>query len=227
MPAKNTLKLYVENGFYHMYNRGVEKRKIFLDEQDYKVFLHFLKQCLSPLLPIETLGPIQIRKLLRKNFAEEIKLLTYNLRPNHFHLLIKQKSKDAIEKFMRSLGTRYVIYFNRRWERSGHLFQGRYKAVLVKTDEQLLHLSRYIHINSLEDKKYPLEKMRKMLLNSYSSYGDYLGKRVTDWLHPEEILVFFKTGQRRGPKDLSSYQSFVEDYINDDRQKALENLTLE
>lgn len=226
MPAKNILKSYIENGYYHIYNRGVEKRIIFQDEQDYRVFLHYLKLYLSPPASLKDVykglsfvNPPRERPL--NNFSQEITLMTYSLIPNHFHLLLKQKPAHAIEKFMRSLGTKYVQYFNKRYQRVGPLFQDTYKAVLVKTDEQLLHLSRYIHLNTTKDNKENLVSrfarnnnpaLRKMLLEGYSSYLEYLGKRKSDWIYPEEILSFFKTAQKTSLKDILSYQSFVEDY---------------
>lgn len=214
MPAKNVLKLYLENGYYHIYNRGVEKRTIFQNEQDYRVFLHYLKLYLSP--PQEQKGYSFIRKTKQRplnNYYQEINLLTYCLMPNHFHLLLKQKSANTIQYFMRSLGTKYVQYFNKRYKRIGPLFQDTYKAVLVQTDEQLLHLSRYLHLNPGKE-TIPAKKgdLQRILLYSYSSYADYLGKRKTDWLNPEEILSFFKTAQKTSLKDILSYQSFVEDY---------------
>src|SRR3989344_6007917 len=131
MPAKNALKLYVQNGYYHLYNRGVEKRETFLDKQDYGVFLGYLKEYLLPKNEEELYKQYnaagtdwqtkqEIRKILaRNNFANEINLLAYCLMPNHFHLLIKQKSASSIDNFMRSLCTRYSVYFNRKHKRVG------------------------------------------------------------------------------------------------------------
>lgn len=217
MPAKNIVKVYLENGYYHLYNRGVEKRKIFIKNQDYKTFLYFLKTYLSP--------PPNTAFIKNKTVFEEIKLMTYVLMPNHFHLLVKQSTKDGITKFIRRVCTNYVMYFNKNYDRTGTLFQGIYKAVLIKNDEQLLHLSRYIHLNPLANRNYPLNKKRHLLLNSYSSYADYLGKRKTPWLHPEEILSFFKSSRKTSLKDILSYQSFVEDYKND--YPGLKKITLE
>lgn len=228
MPAKNVVKIYVEDGFYHLYNRGVEKRDIFLDDQDYRVFLHYLKVYLSP-PPVKKEEPFKTLPLQRplNNFYQKIVLLAYCLKPNHFHLLLRQKPANGIEDFMRSLGTKYVQYFNKRYDRVGPLFQETYKAVLVESDEQLLHLSRYIHLNPLgenEDKKdYPL---KRIILDSYSSYAEYLGKRRTFWVEPKEILRFFKTAQKIHLKDILSYQSFVEDYAFDSKE-YLGDLVLE
>lgn len=229
MPAKNILKLYVENGYYHIYNRGVEKRIIFQDEQDYRVLLYFLKLYLLPPNALKAEKGYSFAKNNRRrslnNFHQKITLLAYSLIPNHFHFLLKQEPANGIEKFMRSLGTKYVQYFNKRYQRVGPLFQDTYKAVLVETDEQLLHLSRYIHLNPAEhsDKEYPLQKV---LPESYSSYADYLGKRQTKWVHPEEVLSFFKTAQRTSLEDLLSYQSFVENYQRPS-EEIIEDLALE
>lgn len=161
MPAKNSLKQYLENGYYHLYNRGVEKRLIFQDKQDYSVFLSYLKEYLLPkdektllnrLSGIDTTWAEKdkILKALRlNNYSDEILLLGFCLMPNHFHLLIKQLMIDSIDRFISSIGTRYTMYFNRKYKRVGSLYQGVYKAVLVSTDEQLLQLSRYIHRQAL------------------------------------------------------------------------------
>lgn len=227
MPAKNRVKLYVENGYYHLFNRGVEKRNIFVDDRDYRVLLHFLKLYLSPPLPLPKLtgADLVIRKRPRfvKSLYNEIKLLAYCLMPNHFHLLVKQKTPKAITQLIRRVCTSYVIYFNQRYERVGPLFQGRYKAVLVDTDEQLLHLSRYIHINPHE---LPTVTRTDLVNYPYSSYKQYLGEYKTQWLYPEEILTFFRSAQQTSPKDILSYQSFVEDFI-DEPKGMLKNLTLE
>jgi putative transposase len=104
MPSKNILKTYIENGFYHVYNRGVEKRNIFLDEQDYRVFLSYLKIYLSPVedivadfkkgsVPDQTKNKRISRIYGLNNFFNKIKLISYVLMPNHFHLELKQTSK--------------------------------------------------------------------------------------------------------------------------------------
>lgn len=223
MPAKNVLKAYVENGYYHIYNRGVEKRNIFTDERDYKVFLHLLKRYLTSPSP----EPTRITPRFRTDIFGHLQLIAYCLLPNHFHLMVKQSTKNAIILFMRSLGNSYVYYFNKLHQRRGPLFEGRYKAVLVENEPYLLHLTRYIHLNPL-DKDGPLTgtDLVKIGEYSYSSYGEYLGKRKTEWIHPEEILAFFKTGQKTSLKDCLSYQSFVEDY-KEDSKEFLGPLTLE
>jgi len=227
MPQKNTIKKYVKNGYYHIYNRGVEKRAIFLDDQDYRVFLHLLKYYLRPdsldkkhpVLEVSNLHLIRPRPL--KNLSSEIDLLCYCLMPNHFHLLIQQKTIDGIQTLMRKIGTSYSMYFNKRYDRVGHLFQGTYKAALIETDEYLLHLSRYIHLN-------PRELTGINPVNySYSSYKNYLGIKHSNWLKPNFILNFFnKESSLPYLKTFPSYQKFVEGY-NKNSEELLGQLTLE
>lgn len=206
MPAKNSVKFYIENGYYHIYNRGVNKNKIFLDSQDYSIFISYLKLYLDPLTGSDP-----------RSLTHEVNLLTYCLMPNHFHLLIKQITKNAMIKLMRSVSTRYSMYFNTKYKRVGPLFQGKYKAVLITNDIYLLHLSRYIHLNPGSDpRRYP-----------YSSYSHYLGDKSISWIKSEEILNHFKTVRKISIKDCFSYQSFVEDYKKIDSFELLGNLTLE
>ncbi|MEK7177516.1 MAG: transposase [Patescibacteria group bacterium] len=209
MPAKNSVKTYISNGFYHIYNRGVEKRKIFLDEQDYRVFLSYLKLYLSPVeetiestnknsnLDYEEKSSKIFRLNELKNFFNKIKLISYVLIPNHFHLELQQIGIKDIENFMRCLITKYTMYFNKKYKRVGPLFQGRYKAVSIFGNESLLDLSIYIHLN-------PLELLTKeQLLESYqwSSYPAYIGNHEVKWLSKELVLSSFKGRE--------SYRSFL------------------
>jgi putative transposase len=232
MPTKNRIKQYVENSYYHLYNRGVDKRTIFVNQQDYAVFLSYLKTYLLPKNEKEIREKLtdssinykekdKLLKLLRlNNFSDTFTLLAYCLMPNHFHFLVYQTSAETIDKFMNSLCTRYVMYFNRKYGRIGPLFQGVYKAVLVKTDEQLLHLSRYIHMQALALQGQALRELQP------SSYPNYLKKISQEWVRPKEILSFFKTNRCKYKKNILSYQSFVEDY-KEEIPEIITNLTLE
>jgi putative transposase len=152
---------------------------------------------------------------------DEVEMICYCLMPNHFHFLLKQNSKDGITKFMRRISNAYVRYFNKRYNRVGALFQGKFKAALIKSDDYLLHLSRYIHLNPLEVR--PLKKRGNEWLRNYlhSSYPVYLGYRQTFWINPEPILAFFKKTKKLflQYRALNTYKSFVEKYKGDSRQK--------
>ena len=227
MPAKNRIKQYAENSYYHIYNRGTEKRTIFLDEQDYAVFLNYLKEYLLPKdekgLMEQLSNPnisyekrAEILKIFRlNNFSDEVTLLAYCLMPNHFHFFIKQKSAQSIDKFMNSLCTRYTMYFNKKYKRVGSLYQGVYKAVLINNEKQFLHLSHYIHKQALA-----LKALKGLAFQSQPcSYLEYIGKRKTEWVKPEEVLNYFSK-----TNSLLSYQSFLEqDYDSD----IIQNLTIE
>lgn len=222
MPSRNIVKTYIENGYYHIYNRGVEKRTIFLDKQDCAVFLRFLKLYLTPKnelakLP-ENLLDIRLGRILAKNLSEEIDLLSFALMPNHIHLQVKQRTKDGIKKLMQRLCTAYVMYFNKKYNRVGSLFQNKYKGILVETDEYLLWLSRYIHRNS--------NKLTSNEINFlvFSSYPYYIGLKSASWVKTEEILNFFKSKKDNLGHDY--YKDFVEDEEQDD-QALLGELILE
>lgn len=227
MPARNAIKEYQENGFYHLYNRGVEKRQIFLDGQDYAVFLKYLKEYLLPKDELNLSQKLsdpnlsykekdKILKLLRlNNFTDEIKLLAYCLLPNHFHFLIQQKDAKSIDKFMQSLCTRYTMYFNRKYKRVGSLFQAVYKAVLIASEEQFLHLSRYIHKQALALQGETSQSQP----SQPSSCSEYLGIRKTDWVHPEEVLSYFSN-----TNPTLSYESFIKE---EDNLEIIQNIIIE
>jgi putative transposase len=221
MPSKNAVKMYIENGHYHVYNRGVEKRTIFQDEQDYAVFLGYLKEYLQPRdekshllsLSAEGLSSRDKDKILKSirlnNFDNKITLLAYCLMPNHFHLFLRQKDSSSLDRFMRSLCTRYVIYFNRKYERVGSLFQSVYKASLIDDDGYYVHISRYIHKQAIDAALVEGGKEQP------SSYLEYLGARKTSWVHPEEVLSIFSEAH-----PLLNYEEYVLEYLPQESEES-------
>jgi putative transposase len=127
MPSRNAVKELLTEGVYHAYNRGVEKRPIFMDHHDYRRFKQLLRQCLDR--------------------EPAVTLLAYCLMPNHYHLLIGQADATSLSRFMQRLSVGYTMYFNRRYQRVGSLFQGQYKAARIVEENQLMEVSRYIHLN--------------------------------------------------------------------------------
>lgn len=139
--------------YYHVYNRGVEKRVIFDSDFDYQRFLLLL-------LLANDDKPIEIHQLLRDYTISEliankrqsiVKVVSFCLMPNHYHLLLKETSEKGISKFMHKLGTGYSLYYNLKNERSGSLFQGTYRAKHAKDDTYLKYLFEYIHLNPIRE----------------------------------------------------------------------------
>jgi len=207
MPSKNIVKIYIKDGVYHIYNRGVEKRKIFIDEQDYKVFLNILKRYLTSPENFHQGRKINFLQVEparseRKNdwgfppcrqsdIDKKIRLLCYCLMPNHFHLMVQQLTERAITEFMRRLSNAYIKYFNEKYKRVGSLFQGRYKAALIRKEEHFLYLPYYIHHN-------PEKLNEKIKTYSYSSYADYLGTRNTKWIYKKDLMEQFMEAEKEG-----------------------------
>ncbi|KKR72790.1 MAG: hypothetical protein UU81_C0015G0014 [Microgenomates group bacterium GW2011_GWC1_41_8] len=225
MPIKNSIKTYISEGYYHVYNRGVNKIDIFKDKLDYEVFLSYLKTYLLPQDKVNLFGNLnnlslsskersRLITLLRlKNYASKIELLTYCLMPNHYHFLVKQNDKNDLENFMRSLMTRYTKYFNTRYKRRGPLFEGRYKAVLIETDDQLLYLSRYIHRNPIKT-RMTSTNISAVLRSQPSSYLVYIGDINQSWVKPTIILSNFANhGQ-------NSYKVFIEEKDSSNEEKS-------
>jgi len=231
MPIKNSIKPYIADAYYHLYNRGVEKRLIFLDDQDYGVFLSYVKTYLEPKdesgLQSVLSDPLSSSKekdkavkLLRlNNFSDSIQLIAYSCMPNHFHFFVKQTEPDSIDRFMNSLCTRYTMYFNKKYKRVGGLFQSVYKGVLMRSEEQFMYLSRYIHRNILKKERRNDASVRMLVSYPYSSYQEYLGLCQTDWVHPEEVMSLFS--------DETAYQAFVEGVDSEKSVKTLVDLTLD
>lgn len=218
MPAKNIVKTYIENGYYHIYNRGVEKRDIFLDKQDCVVFQRYLKLYLADPIEVSKIDVPRIHTFLKNNMHGDLDLLAFALMPNHIHLQVKQKNKDSIAKFMRRLITSYVMYFNRKYKRVGPLFQNAYKASLIESDSYLLHLSRYIHLNPTKIINHKID------FKDFCSLPYYLGTKESSWLRREEIFSYFDSYKRKNKG--KTYEEFVFSYKTTP-EKILGNLIIE
>lgn len=192
--------------FYHVYNRGVEKRSIFNKTEDYQRFLltlnyyrfHPLPRKLSTHLRFD-LPPLALD---RKN--QLVKIVAFCLMPNHFHMILEQLKDQGVSIFIRKVADSYTRYFNTKYERVGALFQGKFKAKLIESDEYLLQLSKYIHKNP------SLLPIWKSLLPeyAYSSYPGYLNsKRNQEFCENTVVLEFFG----KSNNGALSYQNFVEE----------------
>lgn len=180
--------------FYHIYNRGVEKRDIFTIPSDYDRFVSMLYICNgTESVHLQRQG-LTLTELFQVERGQPlVDIGAYCLMPNHFHLLLKEHAEGGVAKFMQKITTGYTMYFNKRHERSGSLFQGTYKSTHANEDRYLSYLISYIHLNPVKlieplwketgiaDKKRSEEYLENY---GYSSYLDYLGKK-----RPENSII--------------------------------------
>lgn len=199
---------FANETFYHVYNRGVEKRTIFKSSKDYLRFLetiNFYRFYPSPRklsTHIKFDFPPIPKHITQKQL---VKIICFCLMPNHFHLLIQQLEEKGISEFMRRILDSFTRYFNVKYERVGPLLQGPFKAKLVDSDEYLLQLTKYIHRNPLKLPRWAgnLDEY------TFSSYAGYLNKkRNYEFSEPEFVLEYF--GNSRETSE-DSYRSFVEE----------------
>lgn len=182
MPAKNTIKKYKSDSFFHVYNRGTDKRFVFIDDSDYWKYLDIIKTRLLS-KPKDKENPSSTSE----DIYGKIELVAFCFMPNHYHLLIRQKTSRSIIKFMRSINVSYSMYFNKKYGRSGILMQNIYKAVEVRSKKQFLTLARYIHRNpnplgqnNMDIKKY-----------KWSSYKMYIEKSGSTFISKDLLLKYY------------------------------------
>jgi|SRR3989344_995405 len=193
--------------YYHVFNRGVALQPTFYNKKDFERFIICLSYyrfkdppCkLSRLLQLKADERVEILNELDATKNKLVDLLAYCLMPNHFHLLLKQISEDGISTFLRLITNSYTKYVNVKSDRVGPLFQGAFKAVRIESDEQLLHVSRYIHLNPLVSY---VVKEANFKFYPWSSLKDYLTGN-SDLVDVSNVLEYFKN-----PED---YMQFVLD----------------
>lgn len=170
--------------FYHVYNRGTDKRKIFLAKGDYARFVALLYLCnQARRIELTKSGIADAFNVVRDE--QLVSIVAYCLMPNHFHLLLREKAEGGISLFMQKLTTAYTMYFNRKYGRSGGLFESTFKARHASEDTYLKYLIAYIHLNPVKliDHKWkengiqdPVRAEEYLDNYRYSSYLDYSGK---------------------------------------------------
>lgn len=160
---------FVNGNYYHIYNRGVAKQIIFKEDKNYTRFLDTLNyyryDCPKPKFSHR----FKFKHFKLKTTKLLVEIVAYCLMPNHFHLLVKQVKEGGIEEFLTKLCDSYALYFNIKNKRVGHLFQDTFKAVLVESDAQLMHLSRYVHLNP-----YIANLIKTPESYVWSSYTEYI-----------------------------------------------------
>lgn len=210
--------LLATSEIYHIYNRGVEKRQIFVLKRDYLRMLDLIgyyrfadcpiKYSYFKEFSLEEKDSILIN--LERQSKKLVDIYAFCLMPNHIHLLLKQIADGGISKFMAKVTNGYSHYFNIRHERVGHLFQGNFRAVRIENDEQLLHVNRYIHLNPVTGYLIEFKDLERY---TFSSYQEYLSLK-NGICNTQEVLSSFK--------NIELYRKFTQNQV--DYARKLENI---
>lgn len=201
-------KAFTNGEFFHIYNRGVDKRIIFTDRHDIQRFF----QSLVEFNVIDPIGSLYENSFLQlggetAKFTEKlVNIIAYCLNPNHFHLILEQLVDGGISEFMKRLGG-YTGYFNNKYERSGALFQGVFKDVHIDSNEYLLHVSAYVNLNN---RVHQLGGETAKLVESMSSWREYVDAGVKGICEKEIILGQFRNIVEYKDFALSSLESIIE-----------------
>ncbi len=202
------------NQLYHVFNRGVNRNPIFSSPKDYERLLLTLRYYRTQSVPVKLSRYLTMSIEERERFDLHIyntnasqnklvEIVAYCLMPNHFHLLLRQVADSGISDYLRLVTNSYTRYFNTRHERTGTLVQGAFKAVHVETDDQLMHLSRYIHLNPVAGTVIKLNDVSDF---PWSSLHEYLHVKDNSLSNPKSVLELFD--------GKSAYEKFVLDFAD-------------
>ena len=211
------LRLEGPGYWFHVTGRGNARGKLFVGEEDRRRFVNLLSA-------------------LEARYGLEVH--AYVLMINHYHLLLRMRKESGLSAGLQWLNVSYTVWFNRRHQRSGHLFEGRFKAILVEFDARGVELSRYVHLNPVRTRRYGLDKkaraaqrvgwgrpataeavrerVKALSSHRWSSYPHYLRGKGPDWLHCEEVLSRFG----RGVRARGLYRRYVEEAIRSGHEES-------
>lgn len=223
MPARNTP--LVTGEFYHIFNRGINKQPIFLSSRDYKRSVEMLryysfanvKLRYSKFLLLSNEERNRLLSKYKKENKKIVNIISFCLMPNHFHLLLQQSEDGGISNFLSIFQNSYTRFFNTKYTKIGPILQGQFKAVHIEDEYQLLHLSRYIHLNPFTS--FIVQKIEDLEKYLWSSFTEYL-KEETIVDNSRIILSNFKT--------MEDYKKFVFDQGDYQRElDKIKHLTIE
>ncbi len=215
----------VNGEIYHVFNRGINHQPTFRSQRDYRRALLTLRfyrllhppQRLSIFLQTDSKKREAVLTAAEKH-GSLVTILAFCLMPNHFHLLLRQEADNGISKFMSNFQNSYTRYFNTRYQRDGAIFLTQFKAVRIETEAQLIHVSRYIHLNPYSS--YVVKTHQQLLNYPWSSLNEYLQPNQALISQPQIVLSSFKNPQK--------YQQFVLDQADYQRRlDEIKHLTLE
>lgn len=215
---------FINDHIYHVFNRGIERRSIFTNKREFERAQGLIKFYKHKEIPARFSQFVKQTEDIRNRISEKlykserlVDILAYCLMPNHFHFMLKQNADRGISTFISNFTNAYTKYFNTKNQRSGPLLEGVFKAVLVETDEQLIHLSRYIHLNPIASSIIEADKLDYY---AWSSYPEYLSLSNNEICQKSQILEMFKS--------VKEYREFVNNQIEyAKRLEAIKHLTLE
>lgn len=217
---------FIVGQIYHVFNRSIARQPIFLGNSYYQramEVMEFYSYTNPPLrfshynrLPLKS--KLDFINELKNKHKKQIEMFAFCLMPNHVHFLIKEIIENGIKTFMSNFQNSYAKYFNLRTERDGSLFQTMFKGVRIETDEQFLHVTRYIHINPIT--AYILKDISQLGNYSWSSYPIYLNKSKLDIVHTNTLLSFFPS--------IEKFIEFTKNQVNYQRElDKIKHLLLE
>ncbi len=204
---------------YHVYNRGVAKQNIFHDKRDYSRLMDLLEYYRFTKPPLRFSHFNRLANIPKKEIWDKfmkrsqplVEILSFCFMPNHLHLLLKQVKEKGISIFMANMLNSFSRYFNTRHHRVGPLFQANFKAVRIESDEQLVHVNRYIHLNPVTSY---LVETNKLGDYQWSSLSHFLGQSSMNFIESSYILNRFKK--------IASYRKFLLDQV--DYQRKLQEI---
>ena len=200
MPKRNTPLATGE--IYHIVNRGVNHQPIFNDKRDYNraIELLFFYQFVNPPLRFSFYDRLPVKdkekvlKELGKNNQRHVTFLSFCLMPNHFHFLLRQENDNGVSRFLANFQNSFARYFNIRHKRIGHLFQGQFKSIRIENENQLLHTSRYIHLNPYTS--YVVKTVNDLKKYPWSSLLQYIEGDVNGFCEVKTILSNFHSKKK-------------------------------
>jgi len=195
---------FVTGEYYHVFNRGVDRSTVFRNSHDYQFFLSALEfyhyrespMRFSMFRRLNIVTASVARSRLEKS-GNNVSVLAYAFMPNHFHLLVRQDIENGIHQFLFKALNSFAKYLNTKHRRVGPVFQGNFQAVHIDTDEQLLHVSRYIHLNPVVAN---IATMQSLATYPWTSYPTYISSSQ-GWINISEIIGIIGS--------IASYQSFI------------------
>lgn len=224
MPGR--LEPLITGEIYHVFNRGIDRRTTFAGNKEYSRALELLRYYMWRRLPVRYSvfrkwsrdGQLELFQEMKQRNEKLIDVLAFCLMPNHFHLLIRQVFEGGISKYLSNFQNSYTRYFNTKNQRVGPLFLDQFKAVRIESEEQLTHVSRYIHLNPFTS--YVVKSFDSLERYSWSSLPEYLENIRVEICQKETITSLFK---RKG-----SYKTFVFDRADYQRRlSSIAHLTFE